>query len=146
MKVAWAVLCENFAQDKDTNMLSVFNVIEEIRFLAAPPIYESAETSQIIAYPCKLLASLVRSDPAVQERGSARATMASPDGLVGTSTEIEVNLSDFGAYRVWFNYSGLPVYSDGTYRFLIDCKGDSGEWTESFEVPIQVKLGPFPNI
>ena len=142
MKVVWAMLCENFVQDKNTNLLSLFNVIEEIRFLAAAPTSEPGETAQIIAHPFKLVASIVRSDPAVQERGSTRVTMTSPDGLMDTSAEMEVNLADFETYRVWFNYSGLPVSSGGIHKFLVHCKSEGGEWREPFEVPLRVKLGP----
>lgn len=146
MKVVWATLCENFVQDKSTNMISVFNVIEEIRILAAPPMSEPWETAQIIPYPFKLLASFARSDPNIQEHGSSRVRMVGPDGLEETSEEVEVNLLDFEMYRVWFNYPGLPVSSVGTYQFLLDYKVDGGDWEKPFEIPIQVKLGPGPSI
>ena len=146
MKVAWALLCESFAQDKHTNLLSVFNVIEEMRFLGAAPASEPGETAHAIDSPFRLLASIARSAPAVEERGSARVTIVGPDGLTHPAADVEVNLSDFETFRVWFNYSGLPVSVDGVYRFLVDCKSDGGDWGEPFEVPLRVKLGPAPGV
>ena len=141
MKVVWAMLCENFAQDKNTNMVSVFNIIEEIRVLEAPPTSDPWEMAQMVSYPFKLLALLARSVQNVQEHGSARVRMVGPDGITEISEEVEVNLSDFSMFRLWFNYLGLPVSSGGTYQFLLDCKAMDGDWENHFEVPIQVKLG-----
>ena len=146
MKIVWALLCEGFVQDKTTNMLSVFNVIDEMRFLAAPPESEPGEVAGMIPYQFRLLASIARSAPSLQERGNARVTIISPDGLEHRRADVEVNLEDFGAYRVWFNFSGLPVSSAGTYRFLLDCKTADGEWGKPFEVPVLVILGPAPGI
>ena len=147
MKVIWAMLCENFAQDKNTNMVSVFNIIDEIRVFGAPPVSEPWETAQMVSYQFKLLALFARSFVDVQEHGRTRVRVADPDGIIVEISEgVEVNLLDFDTYRVWFNYPGLPVSSAGTYRFLLDCKADDGDWEEQFEVPIQVKLGPVPNI
>ena len=132
MKVVWAMLCENFVQDKTTNMVSVLNIIEEIRVLGAPPMSGSRETAQMVSYPFKLLASLARSVPDVQERGSARARIVGPDGLAETSEVVEVNLSDFGMYRLWFNYLGLPVSSAGDISFPIGLQSRRWRLGKSF--------------
>ena len=38
MKVIWAVLCENSVIDRDTNNVSLLNVLEQMQLVAEPPV------------------------------------------------------------------------------------------------------------
>ena len=142
MRVAWAMLCESFVQDKSTNKLSIFNTIEGLRLpaLALPPT--SSESVTIITQPLNLLALITRSDLDVGERGSARVTLIAPGSNDTVRPEIEVNLVDFTTYRIWFNFQELPLTSSGVYKFLVDCHSEDGDWGEPFEVPLPVTSGP----
>ena len=143
MRVVWSILCENFVQDKNTNNLSVFNMIESLRVLSEPPEPIAPDATRVVPLPFHVLALIIRSDPSVGERGMARVSVIDPQGEVRTLSEIEVNLVDFTTYRIWVRNSGLPFTSAGTYNFKVECRSETPgnvEWGPAFEVPLLVSL------
>lgn len=127
-------------QDKYTNRISVFDVIDELRIAAAPPESESVDSTVLIAQPFHLLAVIARSDFGVAELGDAQISIANPDGSITVLSEVDVNLNDFMVYRIWTANPGLSVTLPGTYTFLVDCKPKDGEWGTPYEVPLLVRF------
>ena len=72
MKVIWAVLCQSAVIDKDTNNVSLLNVIEEVKVPAKPPAELTATDLNLISPATFELVTLwTRSDPGAEERGRA---------------------------------------------------------------------------
>ena len=143
MRVVWSILCEDFAQDKTTNKLSVFNVIESWRLLSEPPASIAPDATSMVLQPFHLLALITRSEPSVGERGVARVSVIDPQSGTRRLSEIEVNLVDFTTYRIWVRNLGLRITSAGIYNFTVECQSgtlESEEWGPAFEVPLLVSL------
>lgn len=140
MRVVWAILCESTVQDKDTNNISIFNVIDELRFAGPPPELETEDPAGPYI-PIQLVVHISRSDFDIGERGLARVKVVTPTGFATTSQEFEIDLSANLRHQLRLTLSEFPPLFAGCYKFLIDCKSDGGEWEEPFELLLLVKFG-----
>ena len=148
MKVLWAVLCQTSAIDRDSNNVSLFNVMEEVRLPASVPVVPMESQDQTeAAVPAlgrfQLVILWSRSDEGVGERSRVRLRVFAPgteDPL--TVGESEVDLSQFLRLRHRVNFPGIPMPTPepvaGTYEFIVDCKSADREWEEMARVPLRV--------
>ena len=146
MKVLWAILCQASVTDRDTNIVSLFNILEEVKIPAHPPSIEgemSAGQGAIGLGLMELIVLWARSDPAVGERGITRLQMYGPgdDNPIGGTTQSEVDLTSFQRLRQRIRYPGFPVPTagpiEGIYRIVIERQEDE-QWHTAAEVPIVV--------
>jgi hypothetical protein len=141
LKVIWAILCQNSAVDRDTNNLSLFNVVEELTVPARPPAGSPGQQLPAGALQQPLFQLVVlwtRSDPDVPEQGRGRIQVLLPDGSLAMRQEFEVVLTQYLRVRFRSNIPELPVGGEGVYRFLIDGKAADSEWSQLFELPLSV--------
>lgn len=151
MNVIWAILCERVVIDRDTNNVSLFNVIEEVTVPAQPPLALSQMNIPAGVSPgmFELVVLWVRSDFEVSERGRGRVRLLVPTAkgalLVSAAKDalirdFEVDLTQFLRLRTRLRFPGLPVGDTGTYRFVIQGKAGDSEWSTMFELPIRVLI------
>ena len=139
MKVIWAILCERVAIDRETNNLSLFNVIEEVAVPAQPPLSLSeAIPKGVISTTFELVVLWVRSDLDVPERGLGRIRIQIPEVSEEITQEHEVDLSQFLRLRSRLRLPGLPAGGEGIYRFIIEGKPPGEDWNQMFELPLRV--------
>lgn len=148
MRVIWAVLCERSITDKDTNNLSLINIVEEMTVTPQPPqtvseqgVEESTETAIAIGN-FELVVLWVRSDVDVPERGYGRIRIISPDTTEAASHEgNEVDLTQYLRLRSRTRFANFPMRGPGVYLIKIDGRATtSSEWTEKFELPLRMLL------
>ena len=141
MKVIWAILCERVAIDRETNNLSLFNVIEEVTVPAQPPLSLSeAIPKGVIPATFELVVLWVRSDLDVPERGLGRIRILIPDVSEEITQEYEVDLSQFLRLRARLRLPGIPAGGGGIYSFIIEGKPPGEDWTMMFDLPLRVVL------
>lgn len=141
MNVIWAILAERVVIDKDTNNLSLFNIIEEVQV----PVQEPKSLAEglglgTIPTAFELVVLWVRSDLGIPERGFGRVRVLFPEGTDALTQEYEVDLSKFLRLRTRLRLPGLPAGGEGVYLFKIDGKPAGGKWEEMFELPLRVVL------
>ena len=140
MKVIWAVLCQNSVIDRATNAMSLFNVIEEIQVTPQPPqeplIPPAAGQGVPIVF--QLVTLWVRSNQDAPEQGRGRRRLVLPDGESIITSEHEVDLSKFLRLRHITQIATLPIRNEGIYKFVIEGKEGSSDWSNKFEVPLRV--------
>ena len=143
LKVIWAILAERVAIDKDTNNISLFNVIEEVMVPAQPPrtLPDTTEDS-IIPSIMELVILWARTDFEIPERGLGRIRVVAPELTRSLSVDQEVDLSKFLRLRSRLRLPGLPAGGEGTYLFKIDGRPATGEWAQMFELPLRVVFQP----
>ena len=144
MKVIWSILCQSSAVDRDTNSLSLFNIIEEVTFPAQPPQIQPEQPlpERIMLANFELVTLWMRSNLEVPERGRGRLRIVLTEGQEVTFQEFEVDLTQYLRFRTRVRLPGFPTGGPGIYRFIVDRKTDASEWTEMFELPIRVVLQP----
>lgn len=146
MQAIWAIICQTSIIDKDTNSVSLINVIEEIITPANPPVVKNSPSYEGKVYLAQELFELVilwsRSDADVPERGEARIRLVTPKGNQTTITTGEVDLTRYLRLRVRTHFPGLPYAEDfeGIYNFVIEARNESGDWEEKFKLPLRVAV------
>lgn len=144
LKVIWAVLCRNSAIDKDTNNVSLFEIIEEITFPAPPP--EPPQWQQLparlsLAPLFQLIILWTRSNQEVPEQGRGRVRILLPaNDREAMAQEFEVDLTQYLRLRNRINVPGFPVGPEGIYRFVVESMTGPSEWAQVFELPVRVVI------
>lgn len=123
----WTVLCSNSAIDKDTNSISLSNIIEQVTIVGQPP-----PRGQIGAIPnqATIVSLWGRSDEDTPERGTAsyRIEFTDDRGSVQTNPhEIGVDLSEHQRFRTRANLNLLPVMGEGRHWIRVFLRDDSDE-------------------
>jgi len=150
MRVLWALLCQTSAIDRDSNNMSLFNVMEEVRFPTnAPVVPMESEDQTEAAVPAlgqfQLVILWSRSHESVGEKSRVRIRVLAP-GSEKTLTigESEVDLNQFLRLRQRVNFSGIPLPTPepvaGTYEFIVEAKSTDREWEEMDRVPLRMVI------
>ena len=149
MKVIWAILCQSAVIDRDSNNISLLNIIEEITVPAEPPLVAQpteGDISQLIGPGLFEFAILwARSDPEIEEHGQGRMRLLLPNNdPLFTSTEFEVDLTRYLRTRLRSKFPGFPTRRgeilQGIYHFVIDGRSGEEEWEENFVLPLRVAV------
>ena len=144
MKVIWAILCQSSVVDRQTNAISLFNVVEDIQIVATTPELEPPEMVPPVVTPqvFDLVIMLRRSDFDVPEKGSGKVRIMRPglDAKESGSPPFEVDLTEFLRSRMIIKVPGFSINGEGNYRLLVDCTTEGKEWGAPFELPIRVNL------
>ena len=143
MKVIWALLCENIIVDRDTNNVSLINVVDELTVPASPPegppgaVFES-----IVILNLRMAILWTRSIPSVPEVGEARVKVVAPDDSISFSPQLEVDLTQGPRERALGHLlnSPFPSWREGEYLFKIEARSADFDWQEMFELPLWVKI------
>jgi hypothetical protein len=140
MDHVWSVLCLKASIDRETNNISLFDVLEQVRVL--PPLEREA-----IIGPFELVSLWTRS-AGHPERGQARVTLRGPSGSLQFQQTQEIDLREYRRMRARLRVSVIPIEGAGTYHFSVEVPQVSTEdWAEIAEIPLDVEVlatGPQP--
>ena len=134
--------------DRETNNVSLFNVVEELTVPAQPPLTfaQLGLPHGVLLVAFQLVVLWVRSDLGVPERGQGRIRIETPNQTIAHTQEIEVDLTQFLRLRAVIGLPGLPGLpaggGEGDYQFRIDGRSADSEWTEMFQLPLRVVFQP----
>lgn len=150
----WSVLCRFASVDKETNILSLLNVIEEITINKAENIKKEeeiigmAEGTIIVPIEFVIVTFFERLDGKNQESMIKEAQIEIVDPSVRSLLKREFEI-DFpqGPKRLRhvLKMDGFKITMAGTYKFYIstrESKEDSFELVA--EIPVDVKIGVLP--
>ena len=143
MKVVWALLCETTIVDRDTNNVSLINVVDEITVPASPPQGPRGPAIEtVVDLDLRMAILWARSSSDVPETGEARIRVIAPDDRISVSSEVEVDLSHSQRMRAVGHLleSPFPSWQEGQYLFKIESKTADLGWQEMFELPLWVKV------
>jgi hypothetical protein len=131
----WTVLCRDSVIDRDSNNLSLFNVLEQIT------VHSEMEGDEAAVAPIEMEAVSLwsRSDDDVPAKGVQRLTLLSPSGETLASGEQEIDLSKHRRFRNRVRFGGLPVKGAGRYIFRVEQKNEGeAEWQHVTGVPLEL--------
>lgn len=141
IKHIWTVLCSRAVFDKDTNNVSLQNVIERLNIQAEPI------ENGVIPIPLHLVSMWTRSDLSVGSKAKVKITLYSPSGhrmeTKGDEVIVEVNTQKTENFRSRVLLNGFPSNESGRYWFYVDIQQeDSDEWDRAAEIPVTVVFTP----
>lgn len=136
----WAVLCYKANVDRDTNNVSLFDIIEEITLGAGQELKEDAEMIAM-AHHMELATLWRRTAKEVPELGQMRLRIISPSNNITGEAELAIRLDTSLRYRGIVKLDVLPFGGFGTYYFQVSKKEES-DWLEVAKIPLELSRAP----
>lgn len=139
MKVIWAVISESSSTDRESNNVSLFNILEEVHFPEPPD--ESIEPGTFHIAPLRFLLMVLfaRSDYDEGENHTCRLAVFCPNSPdPDILPEFGVDLETAHRVRTKLNIGGIPLRGEGEYRFEVQLSVREVHWQSIAEVPLRV--------
>ena len=129
----WTVVCSRAVIDRESNNVSLQNIIEQIN-IRGEPIPDT-----VIAVQLEVVTLWVRADFDVPSQATTRLTFLSPFGNVLGSFGSDIDLSEYERFRARAKFEALPMPEPGHYAFRMEFKnkGES-EWHEVATIPLKI--------
>ena len=132
----WSVLCSHSVIDRESNNISLFEVIEKISGIA--PV----NAEGVVPIQLELVSLWSRENLEEPESGEARIIFLAPDGTeIGSPIPYAVDMSEYARTRHRSRINGIPIRGSGKYTFQTEIrKNDDSEPVSrvSLEIAIQV--------
>jgi hypothetical protein len=136
-RIEWAMLVQAYSIDRESNSLSLFNVIEEITLPHDVPVPPEGQTIPI-GPQMALIGLWSRSDASVGEKAEARIEISFPDGRSAGNAIFDVDLTGEARTRGILKLPFLPFSGEGFYTFSTALKtGD--DWNKVHSIQLRVK-------
>jgi hypothetical protein len=137
----WTIVCSRAVIDRDSNNLSLQNIIDQITLGGKP----ARELDQIEAIPMELnvITLWERADFEVSSQGTEHLSLILPSGDTIISGENTINLSESMRFRSRAKFQNLPIKGAGRYIFRVKWRlGSKDEWQHAVDVPLWVTFKP----
>jgi hypothetical protein len=131
----WTVLCSRAVIDRDSNNVSLQNVLEQINLPFEP------DPEKIFGIEFDVISLWKRADPETPVKGLSLLTIISPSGKEVDKTEIELNLTTHQRLRTRRRFVGLPITETGQYIFKVKLQ-KGGKWRNVASIPLDVLVIP----
>ena len=143
MKVNWAILSRTAIVDRQSNNISLIEVIDELAVPAPPPqdVQGTDEHPRAVFDYC-LSVLYARSDPSFGEIGQSSIRMTGPGAIQSEPIEMDVDLMEFSRSRsiIRIPISPITLTAEGAYSFKIDVRNEGTQWEQAFELPVWVNV------
>ena len=133
----WSVLCFNSITDKDTNLISLINVLEQLNIQGEPKLDGK------LGLGIEIVSLWSRSINDVPCERSSQLSVYSPSGDLIYQKEHRVDLTEFERMRVRGYIQGLNIPEAGRYNFIVEIQDENEEgWLEVAKIPMTVVFTP----
>ena len=133
----WTVVCSKAVIDRETNSVSIQNVLEELQIKGEP------KSDGLVPMPVDVISLWSRSDDNEPYEGLLRMTYVSPSGKILITTEGRINLLENERSRTVIHSQGIPIGEAGRFRFNIEHRHEAEiEWQRVASIPFTVKFSP----
>lgn len=136
----WSVACTRALIDKDSNNVTLSEVLEQLTVEAAIPRSDFPGGEPVLPIEFEIVSFWIRTNPETPAKGVARILIQPPGGSASPAGDpFDVDLSEYERLRTRSRFSGLPVHESGRYWFIVQ-QQSGGDWTEVARVPLQVSV------
>lgn len=133
----WTVVCSKAVIDRETNNVSLQNVLEQLHIKGEP------KSEGLVPMPFDVISLWSRSDDNEPYEGPMRMTFVSPSGKKLITTEGRINLLETERSRTVIHSQGIPIEEAGRFRFNIEHRLEGeNEWHKVASIPLIVKFSP----
>jgi hypothetical protein len=135
----FSVVCSGSAIDKETNSISIQNVLEQVTLF-------TNETG-IITLPLSLeiFTLWILRDENIHCKGNMQVYFCTPNDECKNLAELEINLTEVLFYRTRIKSQVLQLKGPGRYKFLVKLKQDGSEsWETVATLPLIVRFNQPP--
>ncbi|MGC2831922.1 MAG: hypothetical protein WB994_19950 [Candidatus Acidiferrum sp.] len=132
----WSLLCGKSSTDRETNNLSLFDVIEQINLLG--PVPEPGQQT-LLPMPFELISLWSRSDPTHAEESTARIKLLAPNSVELLTQEFPINLNPVIRLRTQMKSLAFPLSGPGRYTFTVEIRRAEANWEIVARIPVQIE-------
>lgn len=142
-KHRWSILCQSSNIDRESNNLSIFNILEELR--VTPPSQDAKQI--VVRMPVQLITLWEKQTAKGTATSNVAIELVDPKGNI-LPTVSYVLATPQKRLRFVVNMDGIKVTESGEYMFKIRIRNDEKDiFEEVGEVPLQVAITyQFPKI
>ena len=138
MKHVWSILCQQSSIDQETNLISLFNAIEELNINLDKA--NALENNLLISVQLQLVSYWVREEALAEETLTIRTELVNPEGKVLNSFDNKLIIkSGILRFRHRNNIQGLTISGPGRYHLRVVEIKASKEMILT-ELPLDVKV------
>lgn len=132
IKHLFSTICNRTSIDKETNSLSIFNIIEQITIFSEP------EEPVQLPMHFEIISLWMRSNEKIPCSSTAKYYLCDPQGISKTNVEIMIDLSNNLIGRTIIRVSGIELRGPGIYEFHIEIQQENGDWKQVASIPFLV--------
>lgn len=130
----WTIACRLSITDKETNNVSLLQVLEEITIPQ-----DQSRDKKLVPAIFELVTLWARADENQPTAGFGRLALLGPTGDVLLEHNYEIDLQQDNRIRSVGKIFGFPVQRSGRYHFRIERKlNEADPWQEVARIPIWV--------
>lgn len=140
MKHIWTVLCQKSSIDKETNLLSLFNCVEELSLIIDKT--KAPKGDLVIPIEFQLVSFWTVENPGKDNVLEMRGELLDPSGKTLTKFENKFNIKKgVLRFRNRHNFQDLPITEVGRYIIrMMQKKEDKKEFETVIELPLDIKI------
>jgi hypothetical protein len=140
MKHVWSIICQQSSIDFESNLLSLYNCLEEIN-LVIDKDQVSREKKMTIPTKFQLVSSWSIEDSSQNNNLETRGEFIDPDGnTLNTFDNSFIIKSGITRFRNRTNIQGFPVTKEGRYYLKVWQKNQAKDFELVAELPIDIKI------
>lgn len=131
----WSVLCNRSSIDRETNNISLFEILEQLT------IHGWDGQPGVLGGSLELVSLWSRIELDRPGRGEARLLLLTPAGNTPISQSYSIDLREYHRLRNRHRMSGIPIEGPGLYIFVVEFRQqDQEQWIEAARVPLEVRV------
>lgn len=139
LRHVWSVICSKSVIDNDSNNISLFDVIEEVRIELRKEVTPDITSHGAISFNFEWVTLWARAEFGKPTKGQVRDCVLDPSGKVIGEREYEVDLSKHERFRIRRMLQNPLFQVSGQYQFCTQVKGEKqGIWNDVSSVPLTV--------
>ena len=133
----WTVLCSHAVIDKESNNVSLLDVVEQLNIRDEP-------SPEGILFSLDLMTLWARADLDRPAQGQGRVTFLSPSDEVNDGPfEYDIDLSQHRRNRSRGRFRALHVSGSGRHVFRVELRNEGEtEWNKVVDIPLEINFTP----
>jgi hypothetical protein len=148
MNHVYTLLCRGVSIDQETNVVSVFGIVEELAAVVSPKGGEEQDKKLHFALSLsfEVITLWCRTNDDVPEKGFAQLEIINPSGELLSAHQYVVDLTEHQRNRSRGQLIGFPATVSGRYAFRISKRpSEDADWQIEYVYPVSVKMpSPVP--
>lgn len=133
MRHIWSVLCQQSITDRDTNHISLINVLEGIGIISKGDVNRVPLRVVMVTF-------WARSESERGELAKTRIVIVTPENNSIETDVVEIDLREYKRMRFNYALEQIPYTVDGTYEFTAQVFEEKSEqWETVASVPLDIQ-------
>src|SRR6266478_6758315 len=131
----WSVVCSRSATDRETNNVSLFEVIEQLNVLGPLP---DPVARVALPIPFEIISLWSRAEPGEAEESRGGVRLLAPNSTVLFAQEFPINLMENPRMRTQMRSVAFPVLGAGRYTINVEIQRAAENWEPVARIPVQL--------